>query len=96
MIGRAFFGNPWLCSDKNIEDITIKQRLNALVEHLKLNVKYDPDRKFHEMKKHIAMYVKGFNGAKELRMRLMECESTAEVERLCFLKRTFRNPKSSL
>lgn len=81
MIGRAFFGNPWLCADKKSEDITIKERSKALIEHLNLNLKYDGDRKFHEMKKHIAMYVKEFDGARDLRVTLMECENVGEVEK---------------
>jgi tRNA-dihydrouridine synthase len=32
------------------------------------------------MKKHYKAYVNGFDGAKELRMELMECENSQEVE----------------
>lgn len=82
MIGRAFFGNSWLCGDKNVEEISIKEKLAALVEYLKLNLKYFPSAKFHDAKKHIAMYVRGFDGARELRMRLMEAGSVKEVEKI--------------
>ena len=82
MIGRAFFGNPWLCSKKNIEEISIKERLAALVEYLKLNLKYFPNAKFHDAKKHIAMYVRGFDGARELRIKMMEVGSLEEVENI--------------
>ncbi len=84
MIGRAFFGNPWLCGEKNMEEISIKERLAALVEYLKLNLKYFPGAKFHDTKKHIAMYVRGFDGARELRMKLMDADSLEDVEkRIC-------------
>jgi nifR3 family TIM-barrel protein len=73
MIGRAFFGNPWLCGEKNIENISVFERLSVLMEYLWLNQNYFPDAKFHDMKKHIAMYVRGFDGAKEVRIKLMEC-----------------------
>ena len=34
------------------------------------------------MKKHFKAYVNGWDGAKELRMKLMECESAKEVEKV--------------
>lgn len=82
MVGRALFGNPWFFGEKDIEKITVQERLAALVEYLNLNLKYFPEAKFHDAKKHIAMYVRGFDGAKELRMRLMEAENVEEVRSL--------------
>ena len=82
MIGRAFFGNPWLCGEKDINDVTIKEKLAALIEHLNLCMEYDPARKFHDLKKHIAMYVRGFDGAKELRIKLMGVGSVEEIEKI--------------
>jgi len=90
MVGRAFFGNPWLCGEKNIEDISINERLETMLEHLKLIIQYNScnnsdnnsnqnSYKFHDMKKHIAMYVRGFDGAKELRMKLMEAGNVEEM-----------------
>jgi tRNA-dihydrouridine synthase len=42
------------------------------------------------MKKHFKAYVQSFDGAKELRMRLMETENAAQVEKIVtdFLKTT--------
>jgi tRNA-dihydrouridine synthase len=34
------------------------------------------------MKKHFKAYVEGFDGAKELRVKLMEAENAAEVEKI--------------
>lgn len=82
MVGRALFGNPWFFGEKDIEKITVEERLVALVEYLNLNLHYFPEAKFHDMKKHIAMYVRGFDGARELRMKLMEVGSVGEVERI--------------
>ncbi|MDE2041058.1 MAG: tRNA-dihydrouridine synthase [Patescibacteria group bacterium] len=39
-------------------------------------------KSFDVMKKHFKAYVSGWDGAKELRMRLMACENYAEVERI--------------
>lgn len=80
MVGRALFGNPWFFGEKDIKEVTVQERLAALVEYLNSNSKYFPEAKFHDMKKHIAMYVRGFDGARELRMKLMEAESVEEVK----------------
>jgi len=37
---------------------------------------------YHVMKKHYKAYANGFDGAKELRAKLMETESAAEAEKI--------------
>ncbi len=77
MIGRGIFGNPWLFSEK-IPDIT--ERLTTLVEHARLFEELLGDTKsFAIMKKHFKAYVNGFDGAGELRARLMEANTAQEV-----------------
>lgn len=57
---------------------TIEEKLNAMVEHTKIFEAHLGDIKnFAIMKKHYKAYVNGFDGAKELRMELMEKVSTA-------------------
>lgn len=57
---------------------TIEEKLNAMVEHTKIFETHLGDIKnFAIMKKHYKAYVNGFDGAKELRMELMEKASTA-------------------
>jgi nifR3 family TIM-barrel protein len=77
MIGRGIFGNPWLFSGKVP---TKEERLRVLVEHTKLFEKLLGDVKsFAIMKKHFKAYVSGWDGAKELRMKLMETENAEGV-----------------
>ncbi len=86
MIGRGIFGNPWLFSEKIP---TVKQKLKVLVEHTKLFEKILTGHKnFYVMKKHYKAYVNGFDGAKELRIKLMETKDAKEVENIIkdFLK----------
>ncbi|MBX4210782.1 tRNA-dihydrouridine synthase [Candidatus Parcubacteria bacterium] len=79
MLGRAIFGNPWLFSKDNHVPTT-EERLNVLVEHAKLFEKKLGDIKsFAIMKKHFKAYVSGWDGAKELRVKLMEANSSGEV-----------------
>lgn len=80
MIGRGIFGNPWFF-DEGKEEISTEEKLNALVEHTKLFEKELGEVKnFDVMKKHYKAYVSGFDGAKEIRIKLMEKKNSKEVE----------------
>jgi tRNA-dihydrouridine synthase len=74
----------------NAESISIKEKLGVMVEHTYLFEKILGQHKnFDIMKKHYKAYVNGFDGAKELRIKLMEGAGTAgDVERIVndFLK----------
>lgn len=72
MLGRAIYGNPWLYADR-AEPPTPKERIDALVEHIKLfEEKMSGVSNFATMKKHFKAYISGWDGAKDLRVRLME------------------------
>ena len=81
MLGRAIFGNPWLFNKQvKREDILIADRLRVMVEHTKLFEKLLSHKSFAIMKKHYKAYVHGWDGAKELRMKLMEAKDANEIE----------------
>ena len=86
MLGRAIFGNPWLFNrerNKEKKEISIEERLTVLVEHTKLYEELLGDVKsFNIMKKHYKAYVSGWDGAKELRIRLMDSENAKEIENI--------------
>ena len=73
MIGRGIFGNPWFFDKtKDINTISIKEKLSVMVEHAFLFEKiFAVIKNFNIMKKHFKAYVSGFDGAKELRVKLM-------------------------
>lgn len=80
MLGRAIFGNPWLFSEKIP---SLKEKLKVMVEHTKLFEKeLLVHKNFAIMKKHYKAYVNGFDGAKELRVKLMEAKDAKEVEEI--------------
>jgi nifR3 family TIM-barrel protein len=83
MLGRAIFGNPW-CFSKTVkrEDVSIPDRLRVMVEHTKLFEELLPHKSFAIMKKHYKAYVNGWDGAKELRYKLMETKTASEVEEI--------------
>lgn len=79
MLGRAIFGKPWLFSNEDFP--SVEDRLRIAVEHTKLFEELLGDIKsFAIMKKHFKAYVEGFDGAKELRIKLMDSSSASEVE----------------
>lgn len=81
MLGRAIFGNPYLFHpEKDISNVSLPERFNALVEHTKLFEELLPHKSFAIMKKHYKAYVNGFPGAAELRAELMEAANAREVE----------------
>jgi len=79
MLGRAIFGTPWLFRQHPM--LTKKGGLAVMVEHAKLFEELLGEHKnFAIMKKHFKAYAEGFEGAKELRMRLMQSENATQVE----------------
>jgi nifR3 family TIM-barrel protein len=82
MVGRGIFGTPWFFNEEVFEKgKTLEERLQILIEHTKLyEEKLGDIKSFAIMKKHYKAYVHGFDGAKELRMELMECTSAKEIE----------------
>lgn len=83
MLGRAIFGNPWRFNpDIKVDDIPLEERFRVMIEHTKLFMELLGDVKnFAVMKKHYKAYVNNFDGAKELRIKLMESDSVEEIER---------------
>jgi tRNA-dihydrouridine synthase len=65
---------------RDIEIVSLEQRLLVMVEHTKLFTELLPHKNFSVMKKHYKAYVTGFSGAAELRHQLMEQNSADEIE----------------
>lgn len=89
MIGRAVFGTPWLFDRTRTAPPTLSEKFEIMIEHTHLYEKLLGDIKsFAIMKKHYKAYVHGFDGAKELRVHLMEAKNADEVESISrkFLK----------
>jgi tRNA-dihydrouridine synthase len=81
MIGRGIFGNPWFFKGKMPTDLKPAERLEVMLEHAKAFEKHlGGIKNFANMKKHFKAYVSGWDGAKELRVKLMESGGLKEVE----------------
>lgn len=83
MIGRGIFGNPWFFdSTRDPDTISIREKLEVMLEHTALFLEKLGDVKnFAIMKKHYKAYVNGFDGAKDLRVKLMESDSYEKIEK---------------
>lgn len=84
MIGRGVFQNPF-CFAKNIEHQDKQKELIKLLEkHLDLYDKYKDQtgRPYDTLKRFYKIYVRDFDGAAELRDKLMRTKSTDEVRQL--------------
>lgn len=82
MIGRGMFGNPWVFAGRTGEDTPLEEKLAALIELAHAFEALRPAKHFPILKKHIKAFVHGFDGAAELRAKLMETSSAAELERV--------------
>ena len=81
MIGRGVFQNPFCFTDKTP---TQNELLDLLKLHLDLFDQHNIDgaKKFAPLKKFFKIYLRDFDGAKDLRARLMLTDSTAEVRQI--------------
>lgn len=79
MLGRAMFGNPWVFAGRKSSDTPLAEKLAALAELAHGFEKISPPKNFAILKKHIKAFVTGFDGAAELRAKLMEAESASEL-----------------
>jgi tRNA-dihydrouridine synthase B len=88
MLGRATLGNPWLITQ--IRDLmegrparplpSAADRLRfALVHYRAMVDELGEPRAVPQMRKHIALYLRGIPGAAALRERIMRIDSAAEA-----------------
>lgn len=80
MIGRGVFHNPF-AFEKTPKPHSREELLNLLHLQLDLHDHYDKEmpRRFEPLKRYFKIYVRDFDGASELRDKLMHTKTTAEV-----------------
>ncbi|HXK40833.1 MAG TPA: tRNA-dihydrouridine synthase family protein [Candidatus Paceibacterota bacterium] len=81
MVGRGIFANPWFFNEKiDISKIKPGQRTELMLEHINLFLElWGEGKNFDTMKKFFKVYISGFDGAKELRTKLMVAKNKGEV-----------------
>lgn len=79
MLGRAIYGNPWLFT-RRTDAPTPREKIEALISHIEyFDALLGGVVAFAVMKKHFKAYISGWDGARELRARLMLVESSQEA-----------------
>ena len=79
LVGRAVCGNPWFFSGHSP---SIRERFDAAIDHARYFEETSMKHAFFAMRKHLAWYCKGFDGARELRKELMQTNSSKEVKKI--------------
>jgi len=79
LIGRAAQGNPWVF--RGVE-VNKEEKLKVALEHSRKFEEIFPEDRFFIMRKHLAWYARGFDGASELRQKLVVTNSADEVEKV--------------
>jgi tRNA-dihydrouridine synthase B len=77
LVGRATCGNPWFFSGY---EPTTEERFKAAIDHARYFEENLMEHAFFAMRKHLAWYCRGFDGAKEARKELMQSNSSDDVE----------------
>jgi len=82
MIARGIFQDPWLFNREELfEDKSKEDKLELLLRHARMYKDYWGEAKhFDRLKRFFKIYCRGFEGANELRDRLMHTTSVIEVE----------------
>lgn len=89
MIGRAALGNPWIFHRIHayletgviLPEPDFSVRIEAARRHARLLVdRVGEKRASHEMRGHVAMYLKGAPGAAAMRAKMMATRSLADIE----------------
>ncbi|MFA6550306.1 MAG: tRNA-dihydrouridine synthase [Candidatus Gracilibacteria bacterium] len=90
MIGRGIFHNLLAFKDAGTDGLStdfsalpIKKRLKYALDHLKLFDKtWDDAKNYEDMKKFFKMYIIGFEGANDLRVKLMGTRKNEEAQKI--------------
>lgn len=83
MVGRAIFSNPWFF-DPSVDSLTKtpEEKIKLLKKHLEFFTElWGTGKHFDVMKKFFKVYVSGWDGAKELRIKLMAAKNKEDVDR---------------
>lgn len=88
MIGRFALGNPWIILDTvNYltygilpKEVTKQEKIDMCIKHLNYLLEFKPEKvAVLEMRSHIAWYLKGVEGAREIKNELFKAQTKDEI-----------------
>ncbi|MCB9512143.1 MAG: tRNA dihydrouridine synthase DusB [Deferribacteres bacterium] len=83
MIARAAIGNPWIFARKDVHEVSFDEKIAMVRRHFAANLEfYGPKFGLILFRKHVAKYIHGIAGAREMRAKLLTAESVGDFEAL--------------
>lgn len=80
LIGRAAMSNPWVFTPQVYSELSVHEKVEVFKRHLNLfDQVWGGKKDFNSLKKFFRAYINGFDGASELRAKLMLCNDSKEV-----------------
>jgi len=81
MIGRGVFSNPWVFAEDEPGEHTLSEKFALLIQHAKwFEQEFSGIKPFEILKRFFKIYITGFEGAGELREKLYQAKTAAEIE----------------
>jgi len=88
-LAQGVLGKPWLFEQiktylktGQYQELEIDQIKKIAYKHAKLNFQFKGKQGIMEARKHLAWYIKGFNGASELRQQLVQVTNLSQIKKL--------------
>ncbi len=78
-IGRATFGKPWIFSKTDMAKSDLKK---LILRHATLSFLSKKEKGLIEFRKHLLCYLKGFEGAKDLRKKAVSIEKITDIQEI--------------
>jgi len=80
LVGRGMLGNPWFFDGVGDDEITYEMRRDIALEHSEYFIEILGEfLPYAHIKKHLAYYIRSFDGAREIRKKLMLVENLDEA-----------------
>lgn len=85
MIGRGIFTNPSAFSKTSNLELTKQTRIELCRKHIEMfDLKWGQTKQYDLLKKYYKIYIQSFDGAKELRVELMETKTPEQALNILF------------
>lgn len=88
-IGRSSLGQPWIfrqikdyLTNQTFKNPDFNQIKKIAIEHSELMYRLKAEHGLLEIRKHLAWYIKGFEGASALRSKLVQAQSVKEIKEI--------------
>lgn len=89
MIGRGIFHNPWVFNKQiDLQTVTVAERLDLYLEHIHEFKKTWKNKNFALLKKFCKTYINNFDGASDMREKMMMSKTIEELEQTLLSAKT--------